>query len=297
PCQKDFILEEKDLIPEGVAFDSVSNTVFVSSTYKRKIIRIDSMGRVSDFIKEGEDGIWSTIGMEVDALRRHLWVVSSQAKEVLPLKNPDTLQWRSAIYQYDIETGSLVKSFLLPVKNVFLNDLTLSGNGDVYVTESMQNNIYRLQAGTDSIRLFLSPRPYTFLNGISFSDQPRKLFVSATEGVLKIDIASGQYNLLNATDAINAKEIDGLSFYKNALIGHQSTKLVLFNLNEQQDSITSSIVLNSGAEFDASTTGEQGNGFYYFIVNSQIQSGIDFKTQTVKPPDSLENIIIRKLSL
>lgn len=297
PTQKDFILEEKDLIPEGVAFDSISNTVFVSSTYKRKIVRIDSTGKVSDFIKEGQDGIWSTIGMEADAGKRHLWVVSSQAKEVLPLKNPDSLQWRSAIYQYDIETGLLIKSFLLSAKNVFLNDLTVSGNGDVYITESMQNNIYWLQAGTDSIRLFLSPKPYTFLNGTSFSDQPGKLFVSSTEGVLKVDISNGQYNLLKSPGTINAKGIDGLTFYKNGLIGHQSTKLVLFELNEKQDSITSSSILNSGAEFDSSTTGEQGNDFYYFIVNSQIQSGIDFKKQAVKPLDSLEKIIIRKLFL
>ncbi len=295
--QKDFILDEKDLIPEGVAFDSISNTIFVSSTYKRKIVRINSTGKVSDFIKEEQDGVWSTIGMEVDARRRHLWVVSSQANEVLPLKNPDSLQWRSAVYQYNVETGLLIKSFLLPVKNVFLNDLTVSENGDVYITESMQNNIYRLQDGTDSIQLFLSPKPYTFLNGISFSDQPGKLFVSSTEGILKIDISSGQYNLLKLPDTINAKEIDGLTFYKNGLIGHQSKKVALYKLDEKQDSVTSSSVLNSGAEFDSSTTGEQGNDFYYFIVNSQIQSGIDFKKQAIKPMDSLEKIIIRKLSL
>lgn len=297
PRQKDFILEEKDLIPEGVAFDSISNTVFISSTYKRKIVRIDSTGKVSDFVKEGQDGMWSTIGMEVDAGRRHLWVVSSQANEVLPLKNPDSLQWRSAVYQYNIETGLLIKSFLLPVKNVFLNDLTVSEKGDVYITESMQNNIYWLQGGTDSIQLFLSPKPYTFLNGVSFSDQPGKLFVSSTEGILKIDISSGQYNLLKLPDTINAKETDGLTFYKNGLIGHQSKKVVLFKLDEKQDSVTSSSILNSGAEFDSSTTGEQANGFYYFIVNSQIQSGIDFKKQAIKPMDSLEKIIIRKLSL
>ncbi len=105
--QKDFILDEKDIIPEGLAFDTVTNSIFVSSTYKRKIVRIDSTGRVSDFIIEKQDGIWSTIGMEVDAGRRHLWVVSSQAKEVLPLLDPDSLQWRSAIYQYNLETGLL----------------------------------------------------------------------------------------------------------------------------------------------------------------------------------------------
>lgn len=295
--QKDFILEEKDIIPEGLAFDTVTSSVFVSSTYKRKIVRIDSIGQVSDFIIEKQDGIWSTIGMEVDAGRRHLWVVSSQAKEVLPLLDPDNLQWRSAIYQYDLQTGTLIDSCLLPLKNVFLNDLTVAQNGDVYITESMQNSIYCLKAGTDSLELFLSPKPYTFLNGINFSDQPGQLFVSTTEGILKVDVAKRRYDLIKTNDSVNAKDIDGLAYYKGSLIGHQSTKVVRFVLNEKQDSIIHSILLNAGPEFDSSTTGETGNDDYYFIVNSQVRSGIDFKKQAIKPLDSLEKIIIRKISL
>jgi hypothetical protein len=38
---KDYILTEKDLIPEGVAFDEATQTIYISSTYKRKIISID----------------------------------------------------------------------------------------------------------------------------------------------------------------------------------------------------------------------------------------------------------------
>ncbi|MEP7377468.1 MAG: hypothetical protein ABI675_28955 [Chitinophagaceae bacterium] len=295
--QKDFTLNEKDLIPEGLAFDSTSKSIFVSSTHKRKIVRIDSAGRVSDFIKEKQNGVWSTLGMEVDAGRRHLWVISSQAKEVLPLSDPDSLQWRSAIYQYNLETGALTDSCLLSHKNVFLNDLTVAENGDVYATESMQNGIYCLKAGTDSLALFLSPQPYTFLNGISFSDQPGQLFVSATEGVLKIDMATYQYKLLKTSDSINVKEIDGLTYYKGSLIGHQSSKVVKFLLNDKQDSIIHSTILNTGPEFDSSTTGETGDDNYYFIVNSQIRSGIDFRKQVIKPLDSLEKIIIRKISL
>jgi hypothetical protein len=279
--QKDFILEEKDLVPEGVAFDPVTSSIFVSSTHKRKIVRIDSAGVVSDFIIEKQDGIWSTIGMEVDAGRGHLWVVSSQAKEVLPLLDPDSLQWRSAIYQYNLQTSTLIDSCLLRFKKVFLNDLTVAQNGDVYITESMQGGIYCLKSGTDSLELFLAPAPYTFPNGIYFSDQPGKLFVSVSEGILKVDLASRRYDLLRTSDSINAKEIDGLTFYKGSLIAHQSTKLVRFILNDKQDSIIHATVLNEGSEFDTSTNGETENDDYYFIVNSQIRSGIDLKKQAL----------------
>jgi sugar lactone lactonase YvrE len=293
----DLALEEKDLVPEGVAFDPATGSIFVSSTYKRKIVRLDSTGGVHDFIIEKQDGIWSTIGMEADAGRRHLWVVSSQAKEVLPLLDPNDHQWRSAIYQYNLETGVLVDSCLLSIKNVFLNDLTVAKNGNVYVTESKQGGIYYLEAGSDSLELLLTPAPYTFPNGITHSDQPGRLFVSVSEGILKIDVTGHRYDLLTTSDTIDAKEIDGLAWYQGSLIGHQSSKVVRFFLNDNHDSIIHATVLDTGPEFDSSTTGEIGNDQYYFIVNSQIRSGIDFKKQALKPLDSLEKIIIRKISL
>jgi hypothetical protein len=73
--------------------------------------------------------------------------------------------------------------------------------------------------------------------------------------------------------------------------------VVRFLLNDKQDSIVHSNLLDTGPDFDSSTTGEIGNDQYYFIVNSQIRSGIDFKKQAIKPLDSLEKIIIRKIQL
>ena len=82
----DYIISERDIIPEGVAFDAATQTIFVSSTYKRKIVSIDKDGKVSDFITESQDDIKSVIGMEVDSKTKSLWVVSSEAADVLPLK-------------------------------------------------------------------------------------------------------------------------------------------------------------------------------------------------------------------
>ena len=68
-------------------------------------------------------------------------------------------------------------------------------------------------------------------------------------------------------------------------------------MNDDYTEIIKSEILDSGSEFDASTTGEVANDAYYYIVNSQLSSGIDFKSKSAKPMDSLENVIIRKISL
>ena len=73
-------LEERDLIPEGTAYDPVTEQVFISSMYKRKIVAIRNDGSHYDFAKEASDDLWATFGMEVDPLRRKLWVISSKGE-------------------------------------------------------------------------------------------------------------------------------------------------------------------------------------------------------------------------
>ena len=294
---KDYILTEIDLVPEGVAFDSTTQTIYVSSTYKRKVISIDKNGKVADFITEAQDDIKSVIGMEVDAKRNCLWAISCEAADVLPLKDGGKRQWWSSVYQFSLNDGKLIKKYAINKDSVFLNDLTVADDGTVFITESIQKGLYVLKPGADSLQLFLDLEPYQFINGICFADKPGYLFVASTEGIIKIDLTTREYSLLPQTGTPKAFAIDGLAFWNNYFIAHQSRAVTRFYLSPARDSIIKADTLNSGKEFNSSTTGEISDGYYYFIVNSQIQSGIDYTNKKLKPLDSLSNIIIRKIKL
>ena len=295
-ARTDHIITEKDLVPEGVAFDPATQTIFISSTYKKKIVAIDKEGKVSDFIKEGQDDIKSVIGMEVDSKRNCLWAISSEANEVLLLKDPGDLQWRSSVYQYSLKDGKLIKKFELNEDSVFLNDLTVSDDGIVYITESPGRIVYRITPGKDSLEYFVGPLPSQFINGICFADKPGTLFVCSEKGIFSIDVNTKEYFLL-PSGIIDAGDIDGLAFHKNYFIAHQGSKVTRLYLSDDRDSIIRSDTLDSGKEFDSSTTGEVSEDHYYYIVNSQLQSGADYTMMKLKPADSLENIIIRKIKL
>ena len=296
--KKDFIIEEKDLIPEGVALDYRTNIIYVGSTYKRKIIQIDSEGKISDFISQEKDSIWSVLGMEVDESTGILWVNTAHMHDAMPLINPtETKEWMTSVSAFDISKRKLIKKYKLNATNAAFNDLTVTANGNVYTTESANNKIFMINSETDSLELFLELKNYNFPNGITYSEKLNLLFVSTREGVLKINIKSKKYKLLKEKDGVNAKRIDGLAIFKNYLIGHQSSKVSKFLMNEDFTEIIEMETLDSGDEFDSSTTGEVSNGFYYYIINSQLRSGIDFKKKTTKPLDSLEKIIIRKIQL
>jgi len=295
---KDHILTERDLIPEGVAFDEETQTIYIGSTYKRKIISIGKDGSVADFISEAQDDIKSVIGMEVDEKRNCLWAISCEAADVLPLKDPGKSQWTSSVYQFSLSDGKLIKKYSLNKDSVFLNDLTVADDGTVYVTESVQKGVYTVRPDMDSLKLFLElGAPYQFINGICFTDRPGFLFVASTEGIIKIDLSNKKYSLVPETGSLKALDIDGLAFWNNYFIAHQSSALTRFYLSPARDSIIKADTLNTGKEFDASTTGEVAKGNYYFIVNSQIQSGIDYTNKKIKPIDSLSDIIIRKIKL
>lgn len=298
PFKKDFVIDEKDLIPEGIAVDSKTGIIYVGSTYRRKIVQIDTKGEVSDFISQERDSIWSVLGMEVDEENNMLWVNTAHIHEVMPLINPlDTKDWLTTISAFDLNNKKMAKKYQLNDTTSAFNDLTLSKFGNVYATESANNKIYVVNKKTNRLEKFLELKNFNFPNGITYSEIHNVLFVSTREGILKIDIDSKQYELLPTAENINAKSIDGLTLFNNHLIGHQNSRVSKFYLNDEFTEIVSSEVLDSGEEFDASTTGEISHGDYYFIVNSQLSSGIDFETKMVKPIDSLEKIIIRKINL
>ncbi len=58
PAQKSSIIitdSENDLIPEGIAVDTGTKTIYISSIARHKIIAVDKNGKQRDFINSGQD--------------------------------------------------------------------------------------------------------------------------------------------------------------------------------------------------------------------------------------------------
>ncbi|TSE09667.1 hypothetical protein [Aquimarina algiphila] len=293
--KRDYILKEKDLIPEGTAFNTETNMIYIGSIYKQKVIGITSKGKIRDMIGQESFGRLSPIGMEMNVSNKILWINMAAA----PIVNQSNVKnWETAIMAFDIVNQKIKKTYTIEKRETrsFFNDITVATSGDVYATETMNGKIYKIDKNTDTLDIFIDLEKYTFPNGIVYYNPLNCLFVATNEGILKIELQNKMITLLNTTN-IDTKGIDGLAIYDNYFIGHQSSKVSKFYFNEDISEITKVEVLDSGEEFDSSTTGEIGNGYYHFIVNSQIKSGINQKEKTIKPIDSLEKIIIRSIKL
>ena len=296
-----FELAERDLTAEGTAWDARTRTVYLGSMYKRKVVAVGPDGAPRDVIRSGQDDIGPVVGIEVDPVRRGLWVASMVLPEAgIPLTDT-TYAAHGLLFHYDVDSGRLRRKYVLPpsggVRHGF-NDLTVMPNGDVYLTDSASGAVYWLRAGADEVVEVVPPSTYMFPNGITRSDDGRYVFVSHGAGVDRIEVASRRRTRLATPDTLNLGGIDGLAFYRNALIAHQPSwfqRVIRLELDSRQERVASwSTIERHHPRFDFPTTGEVAGDSYYYIANAQLRR---FRDGRIFPWDSLQPVLVLKTEL
>lgn len=263
-----FSVPEKDLIPEGIAYDPVEEIFYLGSLQKRKIIALDKQNRISDFTAPGQDGLLPVLGMKVDEKRRALWAASSYGFYNPAI--PRELLGMSGVFKFDLRTGKLLKKYMLPrSEGHFLNDLTICPNGDVYVTDWVVYGIYRISPASDSLERYVdllrSP------NGIDCSADGTRLFV-AGDGIGVLDVAARRFSELRHPPQTYLSG-DGLYYYDNSLIAVKNRKIERFHLDQSQTEVIRSEALDAYHPlFNMPTTGVVVGNQFYFIGNSQLRS-------------------------
>jgi len=289
-----FSIPEKDLIPEGIAYDPVDKAFYLGSVHKCKIIKIDKHGKISDFTEPGQDGLLPVLGMRVDSKRGFLWAVSSYGFYKADI--PRDLLGTTGVFKYDLQTKKRLKKYMLPQEeNHMLNDLTIGSNGDVYVTDWRIPAIYLISSDKDTIEKFydLPRRP----NGIDFSGDGSKLFIAGA-GIGVLDIPTKTFRELKHPVNMYLSG-DGLYYYRNSLIAVQNgglRKVTRFYLNEAQDEIVRSQALEAyHSLFNLPTTGVITGKHFYYIANSQLRA-YD-KDGKLFPLNKLEETKILKIEI
>lgn len=271
-----YTIGEKDLIPEGTAYDTKDKVLYISSTHKRKIISIDKNGQIRDFTKETQDGLLSVLGMEVDEKRRHLWVCTGFNASHHILDRDKNTPRETFVAKYSLDSGKLLEKYSLTDDGVhFFNDLTILSNGDVYITDTSSGAVYKISNKSQKLEMFIDPSQFIYSNGITVSDDEKDLFVAHYAGISKINIKTKRVTELMCKNDITLAYVDGLAFYKNTLIAHQGSMLggvYQYFLNESQDAVIGKKAIElHNPLFEFPTTGEIAGDDYYYIANTQLR--------------------------
>jgi len=289
-----YTIPEKNLIPEGIAYDPVDDCFYIGSIWKCKIIKINKDGSVSNFTSEKQDGLREVLGMEVDTKRRILWIASIMNG---PRPDIDSLEisW-SGIFKYNLTTGELIKKYTIhePGVNHLLNDVTINSKGDVYISDTDYHAVYTISNERDKLELFLKPDEFLYPNGITIGANDKTLYVTSIgNGVYKIDIPSKRYHMLSQPDNISLYGIDGMYFHQNSLVCVQNglNRISRFYLNKTGDTVKDmKIIETHNPHFEIPTTGAIAGNKFYYIANSQLRKFN--KNGSVFPSEKLNDIVI-----
>ena len=296
-------LSEKAIIPEGIAVDGKTANVYLSSTYKRKIIKISPEGTVEDFAATQQDGLYSTLGMEVYEAADELWVISAAINKYLPMLDGNhENKIQSKIYRYSLSDGMLIKVYDLKTKEpIAFNDITVSKTGDVFITESLQPAVYKISSEADEIELFYKEEAFnSFYNGLALSENDSLLFVSHSNGIMRLNTSTGNFlgDVMHA-DSITLQGIDGMSYYEGNLICHQTSLtngIEMYSLSPDGSSVVKRTTLESNNEyFDQASTGEIYDNKYIYIANAQMRSA--FIDGNLKPLSELKPHVILEMAI
>ena len=284
-----FTVDEEDLIPEGLAWDPETRTLFLGSIHKRKVIAIGPDGRSRDLTRPGQDGLLSALGMTVD--RGLLWVASYVES------GPGA--GAAAVHAFDTRSGRTVEKYELPAgdQKRLLNDLVLVGDS-VYVTESLRGALYRVDRKAKKLEAFLPERTFIYPNGIAADREGRRLFVASWgPGVSIVDLATRKVSQLAYAPGTAPIGVDGLYLVDGSLIAVQNgvlpNRVTRFRLNEAATAIVRADVIESAhPAFEIPTTGVPAGRDFYVIANAQLRRVKDGRI--VKPT---EPVRILRLSL
>ncbi len=264
-AQLAFVTEEKDLIPEGLAYDAKQNLFYLGSLNRKKIVKIDAEGRVSDFVPADRYGLLPVLGIRLDPTDGTVWA------------NTFEDAGRTELVHFD-SAGELLGRFAPKdsAKHGF-NDLVVRKNGEVITTDSLSNQVFRFDPRSQAFAPLLVYRILLYPNGIALADDDRSVYVADGVGVVKIDLADNSSRDVDPGPRNTIAGADGLYWHNGSLIAVQngmgSPRVAAFKLSKGGNRVTQVTVLENRTQFTAlPTTGAIRGNDFYFIANSQIDN-------------------------
>src|SRR5262245_30164828 len=133
-------LTDTDLLPEDIAFDPKTATVFVSSIRKNRIIKATGELFASTDLP--------VLGLAVDVTGRTLWATVGWMPQCETCPASD--EGKTALVAFDIDSRQLLRRIDSPVPGLF-GDMTIGGHADIYVSEGQHGALFHLAPGATEL--------------------------------------------------------------------------------------------------------------------------------------------------
>ena len=292
------LTEEKNLIPEGLAWDSNRNVFYLSSLAQKKIVQITPESHASDFVPASRDHLLPVLGIRLDPRDNSVWANTmedaSGKAELVHFDQTGNLLGRFSLFN---SAGSALQ--LDPSAKHGFNDLVVRKSGEVILTDSLNNKVFRFGPSEKSFAELKTHRELFYPNGLALSSDDKFLFVADSIGVIRIDLETLAGTDVNPGPHSTLAGADGLYWYNGSLIAIQNgigaPRIASFKLSPDGTRVTRTTILENRSQFTSlPTTGAIRGPDFYFISNSHIDNLNDGKILDVT---QLEPVRIAMLHL
>jgi len=286
-----FELEDRLVIPEGIAYDAPSKTFFVGSIAQHRILRVNEMQNVSEFAGR-ESKLDAVLGLAVDAPRRILYAVSTTA-----VTRAGETQPRNTVVAFEIDTHRQLRRYDIPEAKQ-LNDVAVAPGGRVFVSDSSSGAVYELPVKAPAgARVVLPAGQFRGTNGLAVSPDAKRLYIAHSTGLGVIDIDSGAAQRVANDTRENIAAIDGLYAWQGQLIGVENVtnpgRVVLITLSPDGGRVTKVQTMLSHhhtALYEPTTGVVTPNGFFLLAatgVSHYNREGAIERPEAIPPPTVL----------
>jgi hypothetical protein len=276
---------EKDLVPEGLAYDSQRDVFYMSSLNRRKIVEIGRTGAPSDFVPEEKFGLLPVLGIRLSPNDNTIWADSFADAGQTELLHFDA-------------GGRLLGRFRPENGKHGFNDLVVRKNGEVITTDSLANAVYEFDPATHAFVPLKLHRALFYPNGIALADDGHTLYVADSLGVLNVDLASGESHDVDPGTRNTLAGVDGLYWHNGSLIAIQNgigaPRVAAFRLSNDGLRVTRTTILEDHTNLTVlPTTGAIRGSDFFFIANSQIDNMNNDKVMDVTKLEAIRVGVVR----
>lgn len=186
-------------IREGIAVDPQTGDIYISNLNTNTISRSDASGQFIEDALSGDNTEYG-FGLGMDVHQNKLYALS----------NKDGGS-RSQLFIID-HNSELTESYAAETTDsLLLNDVAINQEGDAYISDSKNNQIFKYDNGDKTMSLFFESDQLRYPNGIAINNDGTRLFISSsTHGIRVLDIETKK--ILNAIHETSDTGIDGMKF-------------------------------------------------------------------------------------
>jgi hypothetical protein len=283
-----FTVDDRMLIPEGLAYDERTHSFLMGSLNEKRIVRYNEKGRLTEFVSPKKYGLAEVLGIRMDPSNGSVWVASGEDGQ------------HAALFHFS-STGQLFRKYAPPTDKPdhLFNDLVVCRDGDVFLTDSTAHQVYKLPRGQAKLVPVPTARQLFYPNGIALSADDRSVFIADAFGLLVLDRNDSSVRPVRPGKNMTLSGFDGLYTWEDQLVGVQnsmgSPRVVMVRLDSTRTEATALDVLERRTQYSQlPTTGAIVGDTFYYITNSQIDH---YQNGKMLHPETLAPIVVAKVEL